>query len=131
MKTSVFKTGSLFTVILLGYFLIIGLPLHAQESKSTSEEWAKTLTDKMKEKLSLDSQQYPKVYDINLKYIKKNMELQNSSARRMEKFKTLKANMEAKDKELKNILTADQYKVYETMKEQLKEELKEKYKNRT
>ncbi|TWV10523.1 hypothetical protein FQ707_12555 [Bacteroidaceae bacterium HV4-6-C5C] len=131
MKTNVFKTGSLFTVILLGYFLIMGLPLHAQESKSTSEKWARALTDQMKEKLSLDSQQYSKVYDINLKYIKKNMELQNSSARRMEKFKILKANMEAKDKELKNILTADQYKVYETMKEQLKEELKEKYKNRT
>jgi periplasmic protein CpxP/Spy len=119
---------SFFTMILLGCLLSIGQTLNAQEAQKTSEDQAKNLTEKMKEKLSLDDQQYSKGYDINLKYIKKGEELKNSSASRRSKLKTFKSNQDAKDKEVKGVLNDEQYKEYQKLKEQLKEELKEKAK---
>ena len=102
--------------------------LHSQ--KKTSEERAKNLTERMKRELSLDDNQYSKVYDINLEYVKKSEQLQNSSAGRLSKLKTFRANQETQDKELKIVLTDVQYKKYQQLKERLKEEFKENRKNR-
>jgi hypothetical protein len=112
-------------VLYFGILLTFSQTISAQETKKTSEEKAETLTELMKEKLMLDDNQYAKVYDINLKYIKKNAQLQSSSSRRLSKLKTLRTNQDVKDKELKNVLNSEQYKVYQQLKEKLKEELKE------
>jgi hypothetical protein len=128
MKTASIK--SFIGVLLFGLLFTSGQAVSAQETKKSPEEKAKVLTERMKEKLTLIDDQSSKVYEINLKYIKKNEQLQNSSGGRPSKLKTLKANQEAKDKELKSVLSSEQYEAYQQLKEQLMEELKENRRNK-
>ncbi|MCI1683703.1 MAG: hypothetical protein LKI39_14280 [Bacteroides sp.] len=132
METKVFRLSisSFLSMMLLGGLLLLSQTLSAQEAKMSSEEMAQNLTGIMKEKLSLDDQQYAKIYNINLNYINKNKELQNSSEGRMSKFKTFKSNQKAKDKELKSVLSNEQYNEYQQLKEKLKKEFKEYQKNK-
>lgn len=48
----------------------------------------------------------------------------------MTKFRNFKATQEAKAKEMKTVLTSDQYKEYEKLADEMKDKLKEGYKNR-
>ncbi len=108
-------------MMLAGCFFLMTNAVNAQQMKS-AEDRAKALTDKMKEKLSLDDSQYQKVYDVNLKYAKQNDELAVASGDKKAKAEKMKSQFEAKDKEMKGILNADQYKKYESIKQELKSE---------
>lgn len=112
-------------------FIIALLPIavSAQEDdfkNSTPEERAQFQTEWMKTELSLDSTVVPSVYNINLKYSKKTQSIMNSGGSRMQKYKDFKAISEAKDSELKNIFTKDQYKIYQQKKEEMKQKMKER-----
>lgn len=132
MKTKLFRlsVSSFLSMMILSSLLLFSQTLSAQEAKMSSEEMAQNLTEIMKEKLSLNDQQYTNIYSINLNYIKKNKELQNSSEGRMSKFRAFKSNQKAKDKELKSVLSNEQYNEYQQLKEKLKKEFKEYQKNK-
>lgn len=120
------------TSILFLACLLFTAEAHSQsvESKATSEQRAKKMTDKMKETLSLADAQYQPIYEINLKYVKINEQLKSSDDSKMTKFRNFKATQEAKAKEMKTVLTSDQYKEYEKLADEMKDKLKEGYKNR-
>jgi len=103
--------------------------VHAQQEPSlTPEQIATKTTEWMKSNLNLNEDQTAQVQDVNLKYATRNMDLKKSSMGRRQKLQTLKANEDAKDKELKRIFTGDQYKIWEVKKEEIKELIKEKAK---
>ncbi len=111
--------------------LMLSVVSMAQEGSSkTPAERAAKLTEWMKTNLSLTEVQLPQIEGINLKYANKMEELKNSSAGKRQKFKTLQANDSAKDAGLKAVLNSDQFKTYESKKEELKEKLKEEAKKR-
>ncbi|MBP1614603.1 MAG: hypothetical protein H6Q13_2051 [Bacteroidetes bacterium] len=120
------------TSILFVACLLFTVETYSQsvESKATSEQRAKKMTDKMKEALSLTDAQYQPIYEINLKYAKTNEQLKNSDDSKMTKFRNFKTTQEAKAKEMKAVLTSDQYKEYEKLADEIKAQLKEGYKNR-
>ena len=120
------------TSILFVACLLFTVEAYSQsvESKATSEQRAKKMTDKMKEALSLTDAQYQPIYEINLKYAKKNEQLKNSDDSKMTKFRNFRATQEAKAKEMKAVLTSDQYREYEKLADEMKAQLKEGYKNR-
>lgn len=120
------------TSILFVACLLFTVEAYSQsaESKATSEQRAKKMTDKMKEALSLTDAQYQPIYEINLKYAKTNEQLKNSDDSKMTKFRNFKTTQEAKAKEMKAVLTSDQYKEYEKLADEMKAQLKEGYKNR-
>jgi len=66
------------------------------------------------------------VQNINLKYANKTQGLQTQSMSRNEKMQTLKAHDKAKDAELKNIFTTDQYNTYQAKKDEVRKQMKEK-----
>ena len=109
---------------------VLFLPTFAQTNSTpkSPEDKAKAITGWMKSNLKLTDDQVKKVYPINEKYAAKNQELQTSTASKMGKLKTLKANDKAKDAELKSIFTADQFSQYQAKKEELKEKFKEEMK---
>lgn len=116
-------------LIILGC-IFFSLQLNAQAAKpspKSPEERAKNLTEKMKETLSLTEDQYTSVYDINLKYGQQNDKLASSSDTKRVKFQKMKANQAAKDKELQDVLTEDQFTQYEHLKAAMKEKAKENY----
>ena len=116
--------------ILWGTLLfLVTITLNAQDGtfkNSTPEERAEFQTEWMKTELSLDSTVVPTVYDINLKYSKKNQTVMNSSSSRMQKYQQLKDSSESKDSELKKVFTKEQYKLYQQRKEEMKEKMKQR-----
>ncbi|HEX5168038.1 MAG TPA: hypothetical protein VFW11_02610 [Cyclobacteriaceae bacterium] len=104
---------------------------YAQEkTQKTPEQRAVALTEWMKTNLQLMPDQEGTIQSINLKYANLNEGLRTSSKSRMQKFKALKSNDQAKDDELKVVLTDEQFKIYESRKEELKEKFKEEARER-
>lgn len=87
--------------------------------KATPEERATRLTEMMKENLKLTAAQEPKVAAINLKYAKKNEEIR-SIADTAQQRKTFNATNKQRETEMKAVLTADQFKMYQKQMEELK-----------
>jgi Spy/CpxP family protein refolding chaperone len=117
--------------LLLALFFLCARSTHAQDSlKTKAETRAQKLTDKMKTALSLSDDQYAKVYDINLKYAKKNETLMEGSGSKLSKFQALKSDNEEKTKELKAVLTKEQFDKYKEMQQEMKEGVREALKER-
>ncbi len=106
--------------------LAIGSNIYAQKQTVDPESYSAKITDWMKSNLQLTEQQIPQVQAINLKYANKLKDLQNSSGEKQQKMKALVVNEEAKDSELKNVFTAEQFKTYLSKKEEMKKLVREK-----
>jgi hypothetical protein len=115
-------------------FLFLGgscTMVHGQETQSFSaEKYAVKLNDWMKTNLQLTSEQIPKVEEINLKYAKRLEALKAKTIPRRQKLDILKADDKDKEKELKEILTEDQFKTYQAKKNEIKKQMKENIKKK-
>lgn len=96
-----------------------------QRRQFTPEDMAKRQTEQMKEYIKLSKDEEKKVNEINLKYAKKSQELREGVSfrdmtdKQREEMRTkMEAQQEEKDKELKKIFSADQWKQYEKYKEE-------------
>src|SRR5678810_1446141 len=107
------KRVSVSTYLLTGLLFVVHIIYAQKKTSSTPEQRASKLTEWMKTNLQLNDDQVTQVQNINLKYANKTQGLQTQSMSRNEKMQTLKANDKAKDAELKNIFTADQYNTYQ------------------
>jgi len=98
---------------------------------TTPEERAAALTKMMQSSLSLDEKTSSAVSEINLKYARETQALIDSSGPKLGKLMTFRQNSQAKDAELKGVLTPEQYSLYEQKKDEMeatmKQKMKEKY----
>jgi len=117
------------TAFLLAILMFTGWSAFSQEYK-TPEQRATALTTWMKTNLQLTPEQAEPVQALNLKYANLNEGLRTSTQTRGAKLKTLKANNDAKEKELKGILTEDQFKIYKAKEAEIKEKFKEEAQKR-
>ena len=117
-------------MISIQVLLFAGLHSQAQKKEATPEEIAGKMTTWMKNNLGLDESQTAKASEINLRYAQKMVDVKNSSADKNQKMQTLKENEQAKDAELKNVFTAEQFKTYESKKAELKKAAKQKMKEK-
>ena len=106
-------------------------PVRSADSTRTPEGRAAALTAKMKTELSLTDDQYPSVQAINLKYVLKNEQIFKGSDGKFAKYRALKSSQKEKRREIKAILTSDQFKKYEAMMEEMKNNAVEQYKGRS
>jgi len=90
---------------------------------STPQERAEMQTKWMQTNLSLDAKSADAVSAINLKYAQKNQVLMDSGSPRFEKMTSMMRNADAKDAELKAVLTSEQYGLYEQKKSELRQKL--------
>lgn len=106
------KIGFLLIALIMG--TLVGTAQNWQNS--TPEEMAKRQTDQIKEKCGLDKAQEKKVYDLNLesgkKMAKMREEMKGGGDRDSMRDKMAKMR-EEQNKEMKKILTAEQYVKYE------------------
>jgi periplasmic protein CpxP/Spy len=116
----------LIVLFVFGVSMIAGAQDLDDLKNSTPEDRAEFLTDWMKTELKLDNGQTAAVQKINLNYSQKNQEVFNSDGSRLRKLRKLKELAKEKDKELKNVLTQDQYAKYQAKKDELKEKIKER-----
>ncbi len=101
-----------------------------KKTSSTPEERAGKMTQWMKTNLQLSDSQVLQVQDINLEYANKTQGLQTTTLSRKEKMQVLKDNDKAKDAELKNVFTADQYNAYQVKKEEIRKQMKERMRDK-
>ena len=78
------------------------------------------------EKLNLSEVQKSTFKKITKKYALQLMALKESDKGKLSKYKEFKAIKKAKNKEMKAILSSDQYLVYEKTQEELEKKMKEK-----
>jgi hypothetical protein len=120
-------------VLGIAVLLVASLAIAQMEEmkKSTPEERATLQTDWMKTNLSLDEKATEAVSAINLKYARETQALLDSSGPKLGKMMTFRRNSDAKDAEIRALLTPEQYGQYEQkkteMEEMVKQKIKEKY----
>lgn len=111
----------------VGMFVLSSLTLaNAQVARmgdKTYEEKAQIITDKQKESLALEDEQAAQMYNVNLKYIEE-METILAGGRSFSTMQKLRKMSSRKDKETKEILSKDQYKLYLKDKDQMREQMK-------
>jgi hypothetical protein len=107
---------------LVVFFLVFSLNANAQDR---AREGAKKVTDNMKEQLSLNDSQYAKVQQINLEFLQKAAENQESGKSQIEKQKKHKQLDDDRDKKLKSVLSEEQNKKYVATKIENRKKLKE------
>jgi len=109
----------------------VSMHAHAQDradmlKNSTPEQRAKMQTSMMKTKLQLDTIQVVKVQAINLAAAQKMEPLLKGDGGKLARFRQVREIESTRDKDLKKVLTDDQYKQYEAAKEEMKEKMKER-----
>lgn len=95
------------------------IPSASFAQKPDPEVVARIETDFMKKQLKLDSSTESVVHEINLKYEKENYRIMNSDISKVDKLKEIKQNSDAKDEEMKRVLSKDQYEKYIKLKKDL------------
>ena len=121
MKKLVIATLLLFTSVII----------NAQNKKDLppAEERAKIQTELMKDKLELNKEQTQKVQEINFKSALE-MDKVFKLTDRVQKFKKFRSIQLKKDKELKQVLTKEQFKAYKKFKSEMKKRIKKAQKNK-
>lgn len=107
------KIGFLMIALLLGAIVSFG----QNWQSATPEEMAKRQTEQIKEKCGIDKAQEQKVYDLNLESSKQMAKLREGMQGGGGPSDDMRAKMtkirDDQNKEMKKILTADQYVKYE------------------
>jgi len=115
-------------ILMLSFFTTA----QAQEIKlvGTASERAAKITEWMRTTLQLTHDQLPLVAEINSRYAQMQDDLVYASGSRSDKMQQAIANDQAKEEELKKILTEDQFTAYKKKKQALKDETKNQAKAR-
>tara|TARA_R110002073_G_scaffold94635_1_gene219968 strand:- start:475 stop:873 length:399 start_codon:yes stop_codon:yes gene_type:complete len=120
------------TGLILGLALVIFLPVQSMAQmgdfkNTTPQERADKMTSAMQSDLSLDEATTKAVAEINLKYAEEAQTVMDSSGTQFGKAMTFKKSEQAKDAELKAVLSPEQYSKYEEKKSALREAMKQKF----
>ena len=107
-------------------FALAALAQLADLKNTTPEQRAKALTEVMTTKLGLSPEQTSKVANLNLTYANKMEPLIKGSEGPFVKMREMRQINEAKEAELKQILTPQQFEKYLASKEQMREKVLEK-----
>ncbi|GAB3954524.1 hypothetical protein GCM10028805_40120 [Spirosoma harenae] len=120
MKTNFLK----FTLSIC--LIVISIAAMAQRDQlGTPEERATRQTARLKEVLKLSPEQETSVAEINLKYAKQAQPLIETGGRNLRTLRDAKSIAKNKDREMKEVLNKDQYKQYQTIKEEMRTALRE------
>lgn len=116
---------------LLTLLILVANQTSAQK-KMTDEQKkeAKAKYQTYKEKLNLTEEQSKKVDAINSNWIEGLAELKSSNAGKMAKYKKYKTLKSDRDQKMKEVLTKDQYKIYQQQQQEIKDDYQERRANR-
>jgi len=110
--------------------LLLAVPAWAQDAaqlaKVPPSVRAGVQTTYMADKLHLTPEQRSQVEAINLKFANQMQPVLEGSSGPWARMREAKKLEEAKDSELRPVLSADQFKAYQAMKDELKERVKQK-----
>lgn len=98
-------------------------PTAQAQAGGAAEQRAAQFTSQMREQLSLTAAQEPAVAALNLKYTRQ-MGPVLAGGRSLSTLRQLRALQQAKDQEMKAVLTKDQCKQYEKLRDEQRQQLR-------
>ncbi len=101
-----------------------------KRERPPAQERAQRLTDKLKEKLGLSDEQVPKVAEINLRAAKSMDATAGAPGGRRGRLREVRSVQQQRDKDLKEVLTAEQWKQYEAIREEKRSEARSRMRER-
>lgn len=111
--------------------ILVSLTSVAQQRQiGTPEERASRQTARMKETLQLSPDQESSVAAINLNYAKQAQSLLETGGRNLKTAREARSMMKRKDDELEKVLSKDQFKQYQDIKEEMRDAMKERRRQR-
>ncbi len=115
-------------IVMIAFMLIAGSTAVFSQSRMTQEEKEEAVARYREyiEKLNLTEEQKPKVEEINGTYFEGLSTLRNSQGTRMHKYRTFRKLSAERDKEMKNVLTKEQYAIYRNQQEEQREKFRER-----
>ena len=117
---------------ILVFLLLVSTIAFAQDRNLTEEQQTQ-LKEQLElyfEKLDLSEEQKPKFEEITKKYALQMKALKTSDKGKFAKYKEFKSIKGSKNKEMKTLLSAEQYKIYKKTQKEIQKKMKEKRKNR-
>jgi hypothetical protein len=121
------KAGIAFVVAAGSLLLAFVASAQLAELKNTTpEQRAKALTEMMKTKLALTPEQTDKVANLNLAYAKKMEPLIKGSEGPFVRMREMRQLNQAKEAELKQVLSPQQFENYLASKEEMREKIVDK-----
>ena len=118
--------------LLVVVLILIGTATKAQQNHYPGGESA-NMKDRIAaniEALELSEDQRAEFLEISRRYGEQMKALRNSNANRMEKYQELKSIRKDKNREMKALLSKDQYKLYKEMQARNQQEMKQRRLNR-
>ena len=113
----------------LAFIVFAGSTQAQSKMTEAQKEEARARYEAYQEKLALTDEQAPRIEEINLAFYEGLSELRNSDASRLSKYRKFKDLDSKRDKDMKAVLTDDQYETYQEFKKENREEFKSKRKN--
>lgn len=112
--------------------LLVSTMSFAQDRELTEEqkEQVKEQLEQYFEKLDLSKEQKLTFEEITKKYALQMKTLKTSGKGRFAKYKEYKSIKRSKNKEMKTLLSTEQYKVYKETQKEIQNKMKEKLKNK-
>ncbi len=101
----------------------------AEQRKLLAENFSGEFSE-YRDRLNLTENQKPKFIEITKKYTTQLKDLKNSSKSRFSKYRAYKKIQKNRNKEMKDLLTSEQYKVYLEIQKEVQKKLKERRKNK-
>jgi hypothetical protein len=121
------KAGIAFVVAAGSLLLALVASAQLAELKNTTpEQRAKALTEMMKTKLALTPEQTDKVANLNLAYAKKMEPLIKGSEGPFVRMREMRQLNQAKEADLKQVLSPQQFENYLASKEEMREKIVDK-----
>lgn len=117
-------------IFVIAIVMFVSSSVIAQETTLNDEQKAKLKAHLQEsfEKLNLSEEQKPKFKEITKKYAAQMKTLKTSNKRKFVKLKEFKSIIDSKNKEMKALLSTEQYVVYEEMQKERLQKMKEKRK---
>lgn len=127
MKKNNYRLMALTAVFI--FLSVTSLMAQTNAQNATPEKIAEVQTKMLSDTLMLDSAKNEQLYQLNLKYANKLQDLKSINDRK-KKIKEFRAMNNDKDKEMKDLLSDEQYKVYLGLKQEMQDKMKQRMQER-
>lgn len=120
-------------ILILVMVTMMGATAIGQEKKLTAAQKERMETQLVTyfEKLDLSEEQKPKFEEITKRYGKQMLGLKESDKGRLAKYNEFKSIRKNKNKEMKLLLSKEQYQIYEEVQDEMQRKVKEERNNKS
>ncbi|MEL6917132.1 MAG: hypothetical protein AAFO99_05305 [Bacteroidota bacterium] len=120
-------------ILILVMVTMMGATAIGQEKKLTAAQKERMETQLVTyfEKLDLSEEQKPKFEEITKRYGKQMLGLKESDKGRLAKYNEFKSIRKNKNKEMKLLLSKEQYQIYEEVQDEMQRKMKEERNNKS